>query len=104
MKLVSFDTTKQDLKLIVRIVDRAQNLGIVAQPKKGRHREDRYDYKRIDCIMDITACHANGCELNLTKLIEADDFNFKHDVVGIANHIDRNTGHLGKCFSPRFAA
>jgi hypothetical protein len=53
--------------------------------------------------MDITACHLNGCKLDLAKLLAADDFNFAHDVLGIRRHIDRETGQLMNCFRPRFA-
>lgn len=53
--------------------------------------------------MDVTACHANGCPLDLEKLLHADAFNFSHDVFGIARYINRNTGKLENCFVPRCA-
>lgn len=52
--------------------------------------------------MDITACHNNGCPLDLEKLFAADDLDFAHDVFGIARHIDRDSGRVGGCFLPRF--
>ena len=52
--------------------------------------------------MDITATHANGCRLKLYELLMADDFNFVHDVFGIARHLDRTTGKLMDHFLPRF--
>lgn len=54
--------------------------------------------------MDLTACHLHGCALRLTALLEADNFNFAHDVLGIARHIDRETGELRDCFLPRYSA
>lgn len=54
--------------------------------------------------MDITATHLNGCPLQLQKFLDADDFNFAHDLVGIVNHMDRSTGQLIRCFLPRCAA
>jgi len=51
--------------------------------------------------MDITACHANGCPLDLKKLRAAPDFDFVHDVVGIMHHIDRRDGKLVNFFLPR---
>jgi hypothetical protein len=53
--------------------------------------------------MDITACHANGNPLKLQQLLDADGFNFAHDVAGICNRIDRSTGHMTNLFSPRFS-
>lgn len=57
----------------------------------------------LDTEMDITATHANGCPLDLDKLLAADKFNFAHDVGGIRKHLDRNTGQLRDCFLPRCA-
>ena len=59
---------------------------------------------RMAVSMDLTACHANGCPLDLDGLLAATDGDFGHDVGGIAQHIDRETGKLQDCFSPRFAA
>lgn len=53
--------------------------------------------------MDIIATHANGCPLRLLGLLEADAFNFTHDVCGIRRHLNRNTGKLENCFVPRYA-
>lgn len=41
--------------------------------------------------------------LRLQELVEADDFNFAHDVGGILQHLDFPTGELQDCFVPRFA-
>lgn len=54
--------------------------------------------------MDLTACHCNGCELDLDRLLLAPDPDFGHDVCGIRRHIDRRTGKLGGCFLPRCAS
>jgi hypothetical protein len=53
--------------------------------------------------MDITACHANGCQLKLAELRDASDEEFVHDVNGIRRAINRNTGKLEGIFHPRFA-
>ena len=66
--------------------------------------EADFSYKQLDVIMDIDACHNNGCPLKLQELLEADDFNFAHDVFGIRRHIDRTTGKLQNCFLPRYSA
>jgi hypothetical protein len=59
---------------------------------------------QIELWMDIVACHANGCPLDLDRLAQADDFNIAHDVFGISRHLDRETGELTDCFLPRFAS
>jgi hypothetical protein len=60
--------------------------------------------EQISIAMDLTATHTNGCPLRLKELSESDDFNFLHDVIGINQNLDRNTGKLMNCFRPRFAA
>ncbi len=53
--------------------------------------------------MDIQACHTHGCCLKLVDLLKADNSNFLHDVIGINQHLDRDTGKLMDCFLPRYA-
>ena len=53
--------------------------------------------------MDILACHTHGCCLKLADLLKAKDGDFLHDVCGINQHIDRDTGKLQDCFLPRYA-
>lgn len=90
---VSFSVNANDSVTIGRIVDRA-----VALYSQHNSKADRMALE-----MDMTACHANGCRLDLTGLLAADDFNFLHDVGGISRKIDRDTGRLTDCFRPRFA-
>lgn len=54
--------------------------------------------------MNLSACHASGNPLRLSDLLQADDFNFAHDIFGIDRHINRATGKLENFFSPRFLA
>jgi hypothetical protein len=89
--MVSFDVSAADSVLIGRIVDRAEGLGLLTGW-----------YDRLTCVMDLTATHANGCPMDFQRLLDADDFNFLHDVTGIANCLDRDTGKLTNFFSPRF--
>ena len=56
-----------------------------------------------DLVMDIIACHCNGCSLKLEELLNADDVNFAHDVSGITNNLNRQTGQLENHFVPRYA-
>ena len=92
---VSFDIPKADAKTITQIINRAVELS----PDHGWTPDDR-----LSLVMDLTATHANGCPMDFDRLLEADDFNFSHDVFGIMRHIDRATGELGDHFLPRFAS
>lgn len=92
-KQIKWDTTKKDSKLIFKIAERAVKLA----KKFGG------EYNFQTASMDITAAHANGCELDLQKLLDAPDGDFGHDVFGIRRHINRETGELENCFLPRCA-
>jgi hypothetical protein len=93
MQTIKWSVSRQESELIERIVSRAVRVA----------RENEIDYDKCTALMDITAVHANGCKLRLNELIEADAFNFNHDVFGIRSHLDRTTGKLTGCFVPRFA-
>lgn len=91
---INWDVTDTENDLILKIAKRAYALYKGAKVRR----------RRIDIVMDLTACHANGCPLRLGALLKADDFNLMHDVDGIARHIDHDSGKLTRCFVPRFAA
>jgi uncharacterized protein DUF6874 len=61
------------------------------------------DRTLLDIEMDIIATHCNGNPLRLDDLLNADDFNFMHDISGIATHLNRDTGKLEDFFRPRFS-
>lgn len=94
MDNIHFNSDPVDAALIKKIVSRAMHLA-----------EDHgLKYSKMEWTMDITAAHLNGNRLDLDRLLAADDFNFMHDVFGIRRHLDRETGKLLNCFSPRFSA
>lgn len=76
-------------KCVDRALEIADDLGVI--------------YSRGDCEMDLSACHANGNPMDFKALSEANDFEFVHDVWGIRRHLNRKTGELMDCFSPRFS-
>jgi len=39
----------------------------------------------------------------LKGLLQAENFDFLHDVIGIVNHLNRETGELEDYFVPRYA-
>ena len=53
-------------------------------------------------MMDISAAHKSQ-PLDIDRWLAADDSNFMHDLIGIHNHINRETGKLENAFMPRFA-
>ena len=85
---ISFDITKKDMQLIARIAERADYMGLAP----------------VEIRMDVAAVHANGCPLRLNDLLGASEFDFKHDLHGIRNHLNRDTGQLEDCFLPRYHA
>jgi len=86
--MINWNTTKEDLDVIDKIIERANKLGVMLN--------------KMGLLMDISATHEK-CPLKLQELLEADNFNFMHDVIGIINNINRDTGELENCFLPRFA-
>lgn len=94
--MVRFDCTKSERAIVEQIAARAFMLASKAGVRRSLNRQ-------IDIEMDIIATHLNGRPLRLQELLDADDFNFAHDVFGIHRHLDRETGELGGCFVPRFA-
>jgi len=90
---IRFDVGQADALIITAIARRAMVLAA----------RDGSGYALQDAQMDITACHCNGCPLKLGDLLQADDFNFAHDVFGIRRNLDRDSGQLGDCFLPRFS-
>jgi len=93
--MISFNVTKEESAIIALIAKRAQ--AELFDPKGVKQSE-------MDTQMDLCATIAQGVPLRLTELLEADNFNFAHDIAGIYRHIDRSTGKLGGFFRPRFAA
>ena len=93
---VSFDVTKVESAIIQKIAERAQALYKTYSPDIS----STVQHWR----MNVTACHANGNPLRLADLLDADGFNFAHDMFGIDRHICRETGQLLNHFSPRFSS
>jgi hypothetical protein len=88
------DISKPDLEIIKNITARAASIA----------QQHGHDYDLMSGTMDISSAHLD-MPLRLDALLEADDFNFIHDVFGISQHLDRSKypGKLTDCFRPRFA-
>lgn len=89
--MIDWHVSKTENDLIVKIAQRVE-------------RDLQSPDNRMTIIMDLTACHANGCQLKLAELLDAAPFDFSHDYYGIRLHINRTTGKLEGCFLPRYAA
>lgn len=87
-----FTASRAEYELIAAIAKRAiemcRQLGMAIPDK-------------MELEMDIEATHCGGCPLDLQRLLDARDGDFSHDIGGIRRHLNRTTGQLGGCFSPR---
>ena len=86
---INWHCTSEELNLIKQIAER-----VVLLFRMG---------SQIDIQMDIAACHLNGNPLDLHGLLNANNGDFAHDVSGIFEHLDRETGKLMHYFVPRFS-
>ena len=82
---------RADARLIRRIVKRAQRNHPAMVPDP------------MTLEMDLCAFHVKGPGLRLRELLEAENFEFVHDVGGITLNIDRDTLEMRNHFWPRYA-
>ncbi len=80
---------KESYELIMKIVERAEEKGLLM-------------FDRLSLMMDLECC-IDLFELRLEDFLNADDFNFSHDIVGIQNNLNRETKKMDNFFIPRFA-
>ncbi len=71
------------------IAERAENKGLMA-------------FDRLSLMMDLE-CADDEFNLRLDELLQADNFNFSHDIVGIQNNLNRETKKMENFFVPRYA-
>jgi hypothetical protein len=91
MTITNWDISREDHDLAVQIADRA------LRELTG------YPDNKHTLYMDLNACHSNGCPLYFKGLLEAPMQDFSHDIHGIRDHINRDTGKLEDFFTPRYA-
>lgn len=82
-------TAKERFLMYVKLAERAEKMGI-------------YHGERMSLLMDIENAD-KVFDLRLEDLLNADDFNFAHDIIGIVNNIDRNNPFDFDLFVPRYA-
>ena len=82
---------KEEFNLIVKIVERAEAIGVVGKKR------------RTTSLMDVENAH-KYFDLRLKEWLECEDeYEFLHDFIGIANNIDRDNLNDWNFFVPRFA-
>lgn len=81
---------KERFMMYVKIAERAEDMEI-------------YHGERFSLLMDIENAD-KAFNLRLEEWLNADNFNFAHDVVGIVNNIDRRNPSDFGLFVPRFAS
>ena len=82
--------TKDERLKIVEIAKRAEEKGLLM-------------FDRLSLIMDVETAHEQF-KLKLDEFLEADDYNFSHDIIGIQQNINRKTKVIENCFLPRYAS
>lgn len=90
MAAVFAEFTKEENELVERIVVRADTM----------FRKFGMKLDRLSLRMDLSATHAR-VPLDFARLLEFPDFDFSHDIGGIAKHMNRETGRLKSFFLPR---
>ncbi len=61
-----------------------------------------HDLLRGNTLLDLTVAN-NDTPLDFTTLLGFPDFDFTHDILGIARHLNRKTGKIDGVFLPRCA-
>lgn len=79
----------ENYPIIVKIVNRAE---------KGK----MLLFDKISLAMDLE-CAVDEFNLRLNDLLNADDYNFAHDIYGIQHNLNRQTKKMENFFVPRFA-
>lgn len=99
MAKVKFDATDEELAAAERIAVRTVATACAIN-KRGA---DGAIELILQVRMDLIATHANGCPLDFARLEHFDDLNLFHDICGIGEHLNRETGELMNMFRPRSA-
>lgn len=79
----------EEFKAIVAIAKRAEEMNLLM-------------FDRMTLIMDLEHA-ALEFDLRLDDFLNADKFNFAHDIVGIQKHMNRQTKKMENIFVPRYA-
>lgn len=87
-------TSRSEVELMVKVCERWERYYYANE-------ERPVPLDRLTRMMDLEKVHAVS-PLDLAALLDAPLGDFLHDVTGIHSHMNRSTGELGDCFSPRY--
>ena len=81
------------------------DFGLLREVVRRVHKQfPEYPDTTMTLYMDLEHCHTKGCPLDFERLINFNDGDFLHDIVGIRKNINRETGEIENCFLPRCSA
>ena len=80
-----------------------ENFELIVEIAKRAERKNLLMFDRMSLIMDLEQA-TEQFNLKLKELMNADDFNFAHDICGIQNNFNRETLKMENCFLPRYAS
>lgn len=80
-----------------------ENFELIIEIAKRAERKNLLMFDRMSLIMDLEQA-TEQFNLKLKELLNADDFNFAHDICGIQNNFNRETLKMENCFLPRYAS
>jgi hypothetical protein len=89
---LNLGTTANEMRTIHKIAKRA----VMEQDK------ELTDLDILSTSMDIELAH-NDQPLKLNDLLNAPESEFWHDILGIIGNLNRKTGKMENCFTPRYA-
>jgi hypothetical protein len=103
--MLNLSISESDLKLVNQIAQRATQVAVshraISLLKAFSKVEEARFHREV--LMDVWIVHANGCPLRLQELLDAEPYEFAHDVFEMRERLDRVTGQLTGCFVPRFS-
>jgi len=82
--------TKIKLKKEVFIMTKKENFELIAKIAKKAEEMNLLMFDRFSLIMDLE-CANDEFNLRLEEFLNADNFNFSHDINGIQNNLNRQT-------------
>lgn len=81
---------KENTEIIAKIIERADDMKLLL-------------FDRLSLAMDLEYV-TDIFDLRLEDLLNADDYNFTHDICGIQNNFNRRTFKMENRFVPRYAS
>lgn len=83
-------------------MSKEKNIQIIANIVKRAEAMDLLMFDKMSLMMDLNCC-MTLFDLRLEDFLNADDFNFSHDIIGIQKNLNRETKNMDNFFLPRFA-